>query len=95
MGVSEDGPRWRRVVFLDIDGVLNSAHYLNERMREMRSGGRVVGAERIAVITALNITHEFLKLQSGSAADPERIESIRGLSDRIETTLNKHSETSV
>lgn len=40
--------------------LIESAKYLNARMREVRDGGKVIGAERIAVITALNIIHEML-----------------------------------
>jgi cell division protein ZapA len=38
-----------------------SARYLDEKMREIRGSGRVFGTERIAVMAALNITHELLQ----------------------------------
>ena len=41
------------------DGLLESARLLNQRMREVRDSGKVMGAERMAVITALNVIHEF------------------------------------
>ncbi|PAV25376.1 cell division protein ZapA [Tamilnaduibacter salinus] len=37
-----------------------SARYLDSKMREIRSSGKVFGTERIAVMAALNITHELL-----------------------------------
>ena len=40
--------------------LLASAEYLDSKMREVRDGGSIIGSERIAVITALNITHELL-----------------------------------
>ena len=40
--------------------LLDSASYLDKKMREVRDSGSIIGSERIAVITALNITHELL-----------------------------------
>lgn len=40
--------------------LLASAEYLDEKMREVRDSGSIIGSERIAVITALNIAHELL-----------------------------------
>ena len=37
-------------------------------MREIRSSGKVFGVERIAVMAALNITHELLEQDSMSDA---------------------------
>ena len=41
------------------EGLLESASLLNERMRKVRDSGKVLGAERMAVMTALNVIHEF------------------------------------
>lgn len=43
--------------------LLQSAHYLDQKMREIRHHGRVIGADRIAVMAALNIAHELLLAQ--------------------------------
>lgn len=40
--------------------LLASAALLDERMRTVRDAGRVVGADRIAVMVALNLAHEML-----------------------------------
>lgn len=47
--------------------LLQSVSYLDKRMREIRDGGKVVGSERIAIMAALNITHELLttKIRGG------------------------------
>ena len=41
--------------------LLDAAELLNGRMREIRDTGKVVGLDRIAVMVALNLAHEFLK----------------------------------
>jgi len=38
-----------------------SARYLDKQMRGIRDTGKVIGLERIAVMAALNISHELLK----------------------------------
>ena len=47
--------------------LLQSVSYLDKRMREIRDSGKVVGSERIAIMAALNITHELLttKIRGG------------------------------
>lgn len=48
-------------------GLLEAVDYLNRRMEEIRDQGKIVGLERIAIMAALNITHEFLgaKVEGG------------------------------
>ena len=41
-----------------------AAHYLSEQMEDIRKGGKVVGMDRIAIMAALNMSHELLNGQS-------------------------------
>src|SRR5579885_1402306 len=36
-----------------------AGEYLNRQMKELRDSGKIIGAERIAVLAALNIANEF------------------------------------
>ncbi len=45
----------------------SSVDYLNRRMKELRDTGKVTGNERIAIMAALNIAHEFLGQKSAKA----------------------------
>ena len=47
--------------------LLDSAEFLNARMREVRDSGKVVGLDRIAVMVALNLANEFLQLKAREA----------------------------
>jgi cell division protein ZapA len=49
--------------------LLDAVDYLNSRMQDIRSNGKVVGLERIAIMAALNITHEFLTTKVGDGFD--------------------------
>ena len=40
--------------------LIKATEYLNNKMRDIRESGKVIGVERIAIMAALNITHEFL-----------------------------------
>ena len=40
--------------------LLASVEFVNRRMKELRDTGKVTGNERIAIMAALNIAHEFL-----------------------------------
>ena len=40
--------------------LLKAIEYLNSKMREIRDTGKVIGVERIAIMAALNISHEYL-----------------------------------
>ena len=49
--------------------LLDAVDYLNRRMQDIRGSGKVVGLERIAIMAALNITHEFLTTKVGGGFD--------------------------
>jgi cell division protein ZapA len=51
--------------------LLEAVAYLNNKMREIRDGGKVVGSERIAIMAALNITHELLIARTREGFDTE------------------------
>lgn len=41
-----------------------SAELLNNKMREIRDSGKVVGLDRVAVMAALNLANELIRIQS-------------------------------
>lgn len=70
--------------------LLDSAEYLNGKMREIRDHGSVVGLDRIAVMAALNITNELLKMRGrGEVVDADVGNKIRQLRERVETALTR------
>jgi cell division protein ZapA len=40
--------------------LLDAVAYLDRKMNDIRDTGKIVGTERIAIMAALNITHELL-----------------------------------
>ena len=64
-----------------------AAEYLDYKMREIRRSGKVIGAERIAVMAALNITYELQSKQQKLAASSENSEQIQQLVSRVQQSL--------
>jgi cell division protein ZapA len=70
--------------------LLDSAEYLDAKMREVRDSGKVVGLDRVAVISALNIANELIKLRrNGTAVDSDVGTKLRALRERVESALEK------
>jgi cell division protein ZapA len=70
--------------------LLDSAEYVNGKMREIRDGGNVVGLDRIAVMVALNLAHELLKLRNrGDGVDTDSGQKVRRMRERVESALSK------
>lgn len=44
----------------DREALFASVEFLNGKLREQRESGKVIGSERVAVMAALNIAHEYL-----------------------------------
>lgn len=47
-------------------GLINAVNYLDKKMRDIRDSGKIIGVERIAIMTALNLSHELLNSKSGN-----------------------------
>jgi cell division protein ZapA len=70
--------------------LLDAAEFLNARMREIKDSGRVVGTDRIAVMAALNLAHEYLKGKDReSKLDSGVGQRVRALRERVEGALEK------
>jgi cell division protein ZapA len=59
----------------DKAALLASAELLNSKMREIRDSGKVVGLDRVAVMAALNLANDLLRVQT----QEEELKSIVGL----------------
>ena len=66
-----------------------SAQYLDRKMRETRASGKVLGLERIAVIAALNISHELLNASRKMEAESAAMTDVACLISRIDLTLEQ------
>jgi cell division protein ZapA len=67
-------------------GLLEAVDYLNAKMADLRDRSKVVGTERLAVMAALNIAHEFLSMKVGGSFD---IAETKRRIKRMETTIDQ------
>jgi cell division protein ZapA len=65
--------------------LLDSAEYLDAKMRD---SGKVTGLDRIAVISALNLANELIKLRrQGTTVEGDVGGRLRALRERVEAAL--------
>ena len=66
-----------------------SASILNEKLMQIKSKGSVISTERIAVMAALNMSHEILNGQALVGEHAELNDRIDSLSERIDNTMRE------
>lgn len=63
--------------------LLQSAALLDEKMQDIRDRGKVIGIDRIAVLAALNLTHELLQAKRNSGGLQEISDRLAVLNDKL------------
>ncbi len=66
-----------------------AAAYLDQKMKDIRHNGRVIGLERIAIMAALNLSHELLVYRR------QKEEYIQTVTEQIDRLQNKIDEALV
>lgn len=70
-------------------GLIAAAAFIDARMREIRNGARNATLDRIAVLAALNVSHELLALkQTAQQSDGALSEDIRLLKSRLDGAMD-------
>ena len=73
--------------------LLETVSYLDKKMREVRDTGKVATLERIAIMAALNITHELLTTRLGTGFDMGEFKRrISSMQATIDATLEEQDE---
>lgn len=71
------------------DDLLEAARYLDKNMKEIQKTGKIIGAERCAIMAALNITNDLLKLQKSTAGQEQVNARLATLQSRIDDVLRE------
>ena len=69
------------------DDLLEAARYLDKNMKDIQKTGKIIGAERCAIMAALNITNDLLKLQKSTAGQDQVKQRLESLQSRIDEAL--------
>lgn len=76
------------------EGLLEAASFLDRKMRDLRSHAKTPGFDRLAVLAAISITHEYLQLQkrantaNHNVAEPDVAEGLAALRRKLEAALD-------
>jgi cell division protein ZapA len=66
---------------------------LNQRIEEIRASGKMVGADRIAMMAALSLSHDYLKINGAEDFDIATVKRrIANMNNLIDTVLNKPTD---
>lgn len=73
------------------EALKEAAMFLDQKMRAIRDAGRLMALERIAVMAALNLSDELLRLKKNEKHRHETVDSrIRMLADELDDALDEH-----
>ena len=73
----------------EVAALQRSAHYLDEKMREMKANSNVFGLDRLAVMAALNITNELLAKEESAALADSQGQEIAKLNSKMDEALTR------
>lgn len=74
----------------EVKSLQEAATFLNQKMREVQESGKAINLERIAIITALNITHQLLQADHQQTSLVGLInQKIAYLQEKVDTALTK------
>ncbi len=75
------------------EALMQAVAYLDAKMNEIRDAGKVTGAERIAVMAALNVAHELLSVKLGAGFDIGHAKRrISAIESRLDAALAKQEK---
>jgi cell division protein ZapA len=75
------------------NSLVASAQMLHNNMEQIRSTGKVVGLDRIAVMAALNLAHDLISLQNDEGNDGEELNKrIFQMKDRVSAFLEEERQ---
>jgi len=70
--------------------------FLNMKMKDVKDSGKVIGSERIAVMTALNIAHELLAYKRQNADYTKTIDkTIQRLRNKLDEALTSGKQLEI
>jgi cell division protein ZapA len=77
------------------DQLHTAAEFLNGKLLELKGSGKVIGAERIAVMTALNFASELLKYKRENSDYTDQVDrTVKRLYSKIDGVLEESSRIS-
>jgi cell division protein ZapA len=80
----------------EVDELTASARYLDAQMRAIRDSGKVLGTDRMAVMAALNISHDLLRMRNEQSSNSTSLSrQAHELTQRVERALSEARQLSL
>ncbi len=80
----------------EIDALNASARLLDQQMRSIRDSGKVLGADRMAVMAALNLAHELVQSRGAEHyGEREVTKRLEAMHKRLDAALATHRQLSL
>ena len=74
----------------------DAANLLNDKMQEVKTSGKIIGSERVAVLAALNIAHEMLAYKKENEGYTLNVDGVvRRLQNKIDDALMRGSQIGI
>lgn len=71
-----------------------AASYLNKKMQEVQDSGKAINLERIAIMAALNITHDLLLAGRQKTSLIDKVnQQIANIQNKLESVLARPEQT--
>jgi cell division protein ZapA len=74
------------------EALMQAVAYLDAKMNEIRKAGKVMGAERIAVMAALNVAHELLSVKLGGLDVGQAKRRLSALESQLDAAIAKQEK---
>ena len=74
------------------EALMQAVAYLDGKMNEIRKAGKVMGAERIAVMAALNVAHELLSVKLGGLDVGQAKRRLSALESQLDAAIAKQEK---
>ena len=71
------------------DGLLEAAGFLDRKMRELKANAKAPSFERLAVLAAISVAHEFLSLRKQHEGQEQRLsDGLAALRSKLDAALD-------
>jgi cell division protein ZapA len=74
------------------EALMQAVAYLDAKMNEIRKAGKVMGAERIAVMAALNVAHELLSVKLGGLDVGQAKRRLTAIESQLDAAIAKQEK---
>lgn len=72
----------------EAEGVVSAAEYLDQQMRKIANNNHTLGADRCAIMAALNISHELLEAKKNMGERDQVSDRIDKLYSQIDDAMD-------